>query len=83
MLKGFDESGREVMFTAAITDTVDEKKVPAPVSRIPLPKRRPINNQNLVGQSHQPKNINGGSNDNHRLVGLNVDQIFNTGKNFV
>lgn len=74
---GFDESGREVMFTAAITDTVDEKKRPVAESRIPLPKRRPINNQNLLVQSHQPTNTNGRSNDDHRLVGLNIDQIFN------
>ena len=71
------------MFTAAITDTVEEKKVPVAVSRIPLPKRIPIKNQNSVVQSHQPTNINGGSNDKHRLDGLNINQIFNTGNNFV
>ena len=70
------------MFTAAITDTVNEKKTPVAESRNPIPKRRPINNQNLLVQSHQPSNTNGGSNDDHRLVGLNIDQIFNTGKIF-
>jgi hypothetical protein len=71
------------MFTAAITDTVDEKKSPAAESRIPLPKRIPINKQNLLVQSHQQTNTNGGSNGDHRLVGLNIDQIFNTGKKFI
>lgn len=74
---GFDESGREVMFTAAITDTVDKKEIPVAEPRIPLPKRKSTSTQNLIVQNQPQINSNGGSNGKHRLDGLNVDQIFN------
>ena len=76
MTKGFDESGREVMFTAAITDSVDQKKTPIAETRAPLPKIKPIKKQNSFIQSQKQKNIKGGLNEDHRLVGLNVDEIF-------
>ena len=71
------------MFTAAITDSVEEKKSPVAEARVPLPKIKPIKKQNSFIHNQNPKSIKGGLNEDHRLVGLNVDQIFNAGNNFI
>ena len=77
--KGFDDNGREVTFTAASSDTPDkEEETSLPAAARPLPKIRPFNNRNPVGKT-QPRNINSALDGTHRLIGLNVDQIFNAG----
>ena len=88
---GFDESGREVLFTAAAaSNDADEKITPVagkpkitPVAgepRTPL-LSKPISNQNSIIPNKNKAVINSASSDGeHRLVGLDVDQIYNAGE---
>ena len=73
-IQGFDESGREVMFTAAIAPGKDDKKSPPPVAgipdnvlnRVPFKTKNPIINRTPIDGSH-------------RLDGLDIDVIYNAG----
>ena len=81
-LSGFDESGREVLFTAAASgNSADEDVIPvAGKPRTPTISK-PINNQNVILPNDKRPIINTASSDGeHRLVGLGVDKIYNAGK---
>ena len=73
-IQGFDESGREVMFTAAIAPGKEDKKSPPPVAgipdnvlnRVPFQTKNPIINRAPIDGSH-------------RLDGLDIDVIYNAG----
>ena len=74
---GFDESGREVLFTAAITDTADDSQ-PLPNQEVnSIPRRKFPVARNPIIQNQQ--NINSAKDGNHRLIGLDVDHIYNAG----
>jgi len=85
---GFDESGREVLVTAAAaSNDANEKITPVagkpkitPVAgepRTPL-LSKPISNQNsIIPNKNQPVINSASSDGEHRLVGLDVDQIYN------
>ena len=76
-IKGFDESGREVMFTAAIAPGKEDKTSPPPVAgipnnvlnRVPFQTKNPIINRTPIDGSH-------------RLDGLDIDVIYNAGLYF-
>ena len=76
-IQGFDESGREVMFTAAIAPGKEDKKSPPPVAGIPdnVLKRVPFQTKNPI-INRTP--IDG----SHRLDGLDIDVIYNAGLYF-
>ena len=85
MYLGFDESGREVLFTAAAASPTSNEKV-TPVAGKPRTPTisKPVNNQNSIFPNKNQPVINTASSDGeHRLVGLDVDQIYNAGKIFV
>jgi len=77
---GFDESGREVLFTAAAGAPSPANQKITPVAAEP---RNPsftnsINNKNSINQNKHQNFVNTASSDGkHRLIGLDVDQIYN------
>ena len=72
------------MFTAAASgNAADEEVIPvAGKPRTPTISK-PVNNQNSIFPNKNQPVINTASEDGeHRLVGLDVDQIYNAGKIF-
>ena len=78
---GFDENGREVVFTSAAAEqaNVPQRK---PHTNLNTNSRniRPIAIRPIAAQNQHSGHRNAGvSGDGHRLSGLDVDHIFNAG----